>query len=204
MEKSTNDNDTRQARRIAEACKNGDQSCVEIVNMLLNGRPGLTDRQRATVVRAAVLLARYGVGCPRCKTHARHMHPEVRAAYVEKHGTVQYGCDGCKDTGTDYAAGLRCLACDHLTPLEGAVLVYLSQGSPSIYEALMGRIDAINTHVPPSLVVRAEQRFVATRLAVREESGAVIISPQGHRRARLIFAAHAPAIQNTTTKGASQ
>ena len=189
METTTNDNDTRQARRIAEACKAGDQSCVEIITGLLDGRPGITDRQRGTVVRGAVLLARYGVGCPRCKMQARHMHPDVRVAYVEKYGSVAHGCDVCKDTGINYQQGkpgLRCLACDHLTPLEGAILVYCATGDPSMYEALVGRIDATNTHIPPSLIVKSEQRFIVTGCAEREDGGRVVLTRSGERRARLI------------------
>lgn len=186
MESTTNDNDTRQARRIADACKSGDQSCIEIIGSLLDGRPDLTARQRGTVIRGAVLLARYGVGCPRCKAHARDMHPEVRTAYVEKYGTVAHGCDVCLDTGANKADGLRCLACDHLTPLEGAILVYASCGDATVYEGLVGRIDATNTHIPPSLIVKSEQRFVCTQLAEREDGGRVVLTRKGHRRARLI------------------
>ena len=191
MENTTNDNDTRQARRIAEACKTHDQSCVEIVASLLDDSPGLTDRQRGTVVRGAVLLARYGVGCSSCKTQARHMHPDVRVAYVEKYGSVAHGCDVCKDTGitqssAGFKPGLRCLACDHLTPLEGAILVYCATGDPSMYEALVGRIDATNTHIPPSLIVKSEQRFIVTGYAEREDGGRVILTRSGKRRARLL------------------
>ena len=188
MEEATNDTATRQARRIAEACKNGDSSCIEIVQSLLDGRPDLTDRQRRTVVNGAVLLARYGVGCTRCKASAKHMHPEVRAAYVEKYGRVAHGCDVCRDTGVSKADGLRCLACDHLTQLEAALFLFLATGNSAYYVHLMGPIDAVNNAIPKPFAKRAEERFIMIGLAEREDSGDIIVTKQGERRARLIEA----------------
>jgi hypothetical protein len=185
MQTTTNDTDTRQARRIAQACKDGAQSCAEIISSLLDGRPDLTQRQRGTVVRGAVLLARYGVGCSRCKAQAKNMHPEVRAAYVEKYGSVNHVCDVCKDTGTDKRQGLRCLACDHLTPLELSLLIYFSTGDKRPYEALMGQIGRLNPHIPPSLVVKTQQRLISIGAAEREAGGEVVITKAGHRRAKM-------------------
>jgi len=186
MSEATNDTATRQARRIADACKTGEQSCIEIVQSLLEGRPDLTDRQRGTVVNGAVLLARYGVGCPRCKNHAKHMHPEVRAAYVEKYGTVAHGCDVCRDTGVAKSDGLRCLACDHLTDLESALFFFLATGDQRYYVHLMGPIDAVNNSIPEPFAKRAQERFIMIGLAEREDSGDVIVTKKGERRARLI------------------
>ena len=198
MDEATHERLVSQALRIRESCKGDDEACVSIVARLLVHDPPLSHRQRETLIGAAVLMGRYGIGCGECSTAIKNMPREVQDAYRQKYGPPPPSCGNCRDTaiGSD---GLRCLACDHLTPLEGAILVYCATGDPSMYEALAGRIDAINTHVAPSLVVRAEQRFIATRLAVREESGAVIISPQGHRRARLIFAAHTPPITHIST-----
>ena len=113
MINATHDLPIRQALRIRKSCKSGAEACVSIVSRLLVHDPPLSERQRTTLLTAAVLMGRYGIGrC--CGASIREMPDEVRIAYSEKYGKIPPRCSTCKDTRV--YEGLICLACRAVTP----------------------------------------------------------------------------------------
>ena len=138
MTEITNPQVTTQARRIVEACKKG-ESCTEIVARLLDGDPPLTDRQREVLIRAAVMVARYGFGCMQCNRAIAVMPQVVRDQYQNVYGPVPPSCYRCEDSliGKD---GLRCLACDGLTLPEKALLLAFG-GRPALLTDTVGRCE---------------------------------------------------------------
>ena len=112
MDEATHERLVAQALRIRESCKGGEEACVSIVARLLAGEPPLTHRQRETLIGAAVLMGRYGLGCKRCTDAISGMPDAVKNAYRAKYGEEPgpLPCDYCRGThvGQD---GLACLAC---------------------------------------------------------------------------------------------
>mgnify|MGYP003665372867 CR=1 FL=1 len=109
MQNATHDRAIKQALRIRRHCRSGAEGCSAVVARLLDHDPPLSDRQRETLIGAAVALGRYGLGCPRCFTEIRNMPEDVRAAYVDKYGEIPPACATCKDSRI--FQGLVCLAC---------------------------------------------------------------------------------------------
>ena len=108
MMNATHDQAIKQALRIRKSCKGGGETCVSIIPRLLDHDPPLSERQRATLLTAAVLMGRYGIGVC-CGASIREMPEEVRNAYAEKYGKIPPKCCTCKDTRLH--EGLICLAC---------------------------------------------------------------------------------------------
>jgi len=114
MENATHDRAIKQALRIRRHCRGGAEKCIAVVTRLLEGDPPLSDRQRETLIGAAVALGRYGLGCPKCFTEIRNMPEEVKGAYVSRYGKIPPACSTCRDSRV--YEGLVCLACREVTP----------------------------------------------------------------------------------------
>lgn len=109
MDEATHGRLVSQALRIRESCKGGGEACVSIVARLLVHDPPLSHRQRETLIGAAVLMGRYGLGCGGCSTAISEMPIEVRDAYRSKYGPPPPKCRACRDTRI--TRGLVCLVC---------------------------------------------------------------------------------------------